>query len=333
MKQGFGLVEIVVAIGIISVSLFALLETEIAAIRLLRAEKQNLEAILLAEEELEAVRSLRDESWSASIASVTDGAAYYPVIENGKWKLLSGTSTLINSAYRRSVLFQTALRDVSDQISSSGTPDPDTKKVTAFVAWGTGNSKTLTTYITNFLSGITPASESKTIFFEGGTTDVNLASFPSSNAGDGAPTQSFTTGGATTTMTKVELSIKKVGVTLSDIYLEVREGPTGRIMGTSTAITGSSISTTTLTWVAFRFPDFVTLSPTQSYTLRLRSIPSSTAAGSGSAGPLHWGYLQTASSPYAGGTARRYVGRLSNPSDQGQLLDQYDFSFRIYTLN
>ena len=83
--NGFGLVEIVVAIGIISVSLFALLQTEIAAIKLLRGEKENLEAYLLAEESLEAVRSMRDESWASNIAGVSDNTSYYPVVENGKW--------------------------------------------------------------------------------------------------------------------------------------------------------------------------------------------------------------------------------------------------------
>jgi len=330
--NGFGLVEIVVAVGIISITLFALLQTELVAIKLLRTEKENLEAMLLAEESLEAVRSIRDESWTTQIATLTDGALYHPVVENGKWKLSAGSSTVISGKYQRSVTFKTALRNVRDQIAASGTADPDTKEVTAIVSWGSGKQKTLTAYITNFLSSITPRAEAKTFFFENGTTDANLAAFPSQNAGDGDPSQSFTTGGAAVTVTKAELYIKKVGTNLSDIYLEIRESPTGNILGTSTIITGSAISTSTLSWVSFRFPDFVALVPNQSYTLRLGSIPPSTSAGSGSAGPLHWGYQQTASSPYSGGVARRYIGRLSNPSDQGQLLDQYDYSFRVYTL-
>src|SRR3989338_11261228 len=70
--NGFGLVEIVVAVGIISITLFALLQTELVAIKLLRTEKENLEAMLLAEESLEAVRSIRDESWASNIAGVSD---------------------------------------------------------------------------------------------------------------------------------------------------------------------------------------------------------------------------------------------------------------------
>jgi len=330
--NGFGLVEIVVAIGIISVSLFALLQTEIAAIKLLRGEKENLEAYLLAEESLEAVRSMRDESWASNIAGVSDNTSYYPVVENGKWKLSAGTSSVINGKYHRSVVFQPVTRNASDQIVAGGILDPDTKKIVATVAWGNGNTKILTAYITNFLTSISPATEEKTFFFENGATDGDLSNFPSDNSGNGDPTQSFTTSTATTTMTRADLSIKKVGTNLSDLYLEVRVNPTGQILGTSTILTGSAISTSTLSWVSFRFPDFVTLVPNTNYTLRLRSIPSSTDAWSGSAGPIHWGYQQTASSPYAGGSARRYVGRLSNPDDTGQLLDQYDFSFRIFTL-
>lgn len=330
---GFGLVEIVVTVGIISFALFGLLQTEIVAIKLLRGEKENIEATLLAEEALEAVRSLRDESWATNIGTITNGSLYHPTIENGKWKLSSGTSTTINGAYTRSIVFQAVTRNTLDQIASTGTTDTNTKKVVATVAWGQGRSKVLTAYITNFLTSITPIAETKTIYYENGATDANLASFPSSDAGDGDPTQSFTTGNATSTMTKAELYIKNAGTDLSDLYLEVRQGHTGTIVGSSTIITGSSVSTTSLTWVSFRFPDFVTLGRDQAYTLRLRSIPASTDAGSGSEGPLHWGYLQTVSSPYSGGVARRYVGRLSTPSDQGQLLDQYDYSFRIYTLD
>ena len=330
--NGFGLVEIVVAIGIISVSLFALMQTEIVAIKLLRGEKENLEAMLLAEESLEAVRSLRDESWASNIAGVSDNTSYYPIVENGKWKLSAGTSSAINGKYQRSILFQPVVRNASDQIASSGTADPNTKKIIATVAWGNKNTKILTAYITNFLTSITPATETKSFFFENGVTDGNLSNFPSNNSGDGDPTQSFTTSTATTTMTRADLYIKKVGTNLSDLTLEVRISSTGQILGTSTILTGSAISTSTLSWVSFRFPDFITLAPNTNYTLRLRSAPSSTDAGSGSTGPIHWGYQQTASSPYAGGNARRYVGRLSNPNDSGQLLDQYDFSFRIFTL-
>ena len=330
--SGFGLVEIVVAVGIISFTLFALLQTELVAIRLLRTEKEHLEATLLAEESLEAARSLRDESWNTNITPLSDGLIYNPVIENGKWKLHTGTSSVINGKYQRSITFSTANRNSSDQIAVSGTADPNTKKIVAIVSWGNNSTKTLTAYITNFLGQITPSSEEKKFYFEGGTTDGDLTSFPSNNAGDGDPSQSFTTNTATTTVTQAELFIRTPSPSLSHLYLEIREGPTGIIMGTSTIISGKSIATSSLSWVSFRFPDFVVLSPAMSYTLRLRSIPSSTEVGSGSAGPIHWGYEQTFTSPYSGGVARRYIGRLGNPLDTGQLLDQYDFSFRVYTL-
>ena len=46
--KGFGLIEIIVVVAIITVSLFGFLQAGIIALRLLRSEKENLETALLA---------------------------------------------------------------------------------------------------------------------------------------------------------------------------------------------------------------------------------------------------------------------------------------------
>ncbi len=328
---GFGLVEMVIVTAIVSGSLFAFLQAEILSVRLLRSEKENLEATLLAEEALEAVRSVRDESWTTISASTTNGTIYYPSVENGKWKLSTSSPGIINGKYKRFVIFSEVLRDTQDRIAASGTADPDTRKVTAY-ATTTTKQITLVTYITNFQSYLPRPTEAKVISFEGATTDANLASFPSNNLGDGDPAQGFTTLVDSLQVTKVELYLRRTTVSPSDVYAELRTTATGTVLGISNIITASTISSTSPAWIEFRFPDPVNLSALTKYYIRLRSIPDSTAVGSGSAGNINWFYLQTGSSPYAGGEARRYVGRLSNPTDAGQQLDQYDFGFRVYAL-
>ena len=329
-EKGFGLIEIVVVTAIVITALFAFSQAGILSVRLLRAEKENLEATLLAQESMEAVRMLRDESWTQNIASLVNGTTYYPVVENGKWKLSVTSPGLINGIYPRLVLFDEVRRDAQDRIASSGSADVGTKKLTSRVTWA-GKQKELITYITNFPASLSWPQELKVIFFEDATTDADLANFPSNNSGDGDPAQSFLTVGAIK-LTKVELYLRRITSTPSNIYVELRSSPTGTVLGTSNTVTSSTILTSGLAWVEFRFPENVSLSAATTYHIRLRSAPVSTDVGSGSAGTIYWGYKQTSGSPYAGGVARRYIGRLSNPSDAGQLLDQYDFGFRIFAL-
>ena len=329
--DGFGLIEIVVVTALVSVAFFAFLQAGIAALKLLRAADTRLKATLLAEEGLEAVRSLRDESWTVNIAPLTNETPYYPIIENGKWKLIAMPPPLIDGQFTRFVLFSTVNRDSEDDIALTGTLDPDARRVTARVTT-ISSSFELVTYLTNFQKFFTRPTETKTISFEDAATDSDLTNFPSDNAGNGDPAQSFTTEASAFTLTKAELLLRRTTVAPSDIYLEVRTSPAGTVLGASQILTGATIASSAPAWVEFRFPDRVELKPVTAYTLRLRSVPSSTDAGSKSSGLIHWLYRQTNKSPYSDGDARRYVGRLSTPSDTGQLLDQYDFGFKLYAL-
>lgn len=329
-RDGFGLVEIVIVTGILAASLFAFLQTEVLSVRLLRTERDNLEAVFLAQEGLDGVRSIRDESWANNIAPLINETIYYPVVENSKWRLVTSDPGKIEGRYTRTIVFSQVFRNASDQITPSGTLDTGTRKVTSRVAWGSGQ-KEIVAYLTDFPSSLAKPTETKTIFFEDAPTESNLAAFPSNNAGDGDPVQTFITLASSLQMTKVELFLKRITLAPSNIYVELRASPTGAILGTSTVITGSTTPDSALGWVEFRFADPVVLAAATSYAIRLRSIPSSTDAFSASVGTIYWGYRQTASSPYLGGDAYRYVGRLSNPLDGGQQLTQYDYGFRIFS--
>ncbi len=330
-RSGFGIIEIVVVTAIVTLALAGFLETGALAVHLLRAEKENLEASLLAQETLEAARTLRDESWTNNIVALTIGATYYPVIENGKWKLTSANPGIINGKYTRTVTLNQVFRDTQDRIATSGTLDPNTKKITAAVSWGTKTTQMIT-YLTNFLSLLPQQQESKIVYFEDAPTDSNFANFPSNNAGDGDPAQSFTNSASSTQITKIELFLRRATTTPSNIYLELRSSVTGSVLGTANEINSTTIATSSLSWIEFRFPVPVSLAASVKYFIRLRSDPSSTDAGSGSLGPLDWGYRQTPSSPYAGGEAYTGIGRLSNPNDGGIKQSQYDFGFRVFAL-
>ncbi|MDP3769390.1 MAG: type II secretion system protein [Candidatus Sungbacteria bacterium] len=329
--QGFGLIELVIVTAIASALLAAFLQIGILSIQLLRTQKQDLEATLLAQQGIEVVRSLRDESWTANIAPLTDGISYYPSVENSKWKLGTVPPALINDLYTRQIIFNQVFRDALDRIAPSGTADPDTRKVTSQVTWN-GRQIDLVTYLTNFQEQLTQSTESKVISFEGATTDTDIISFPSQNAGDGDPAQSFTTLASAISVTRIDALLRRTTSSPSDIYAEIRTSPLGTILGTSHLITASTIADTIPAWVEFRFAPPVSLNASTQYYIRLRSVPSSTTAASGSAGVLQWSYLQSGSSPYSGGMAHRSIERLANPLDPGEQLDEYDFGFKVYAL-
>lgn len=158
MQKGFGLIEIIIVTAVVTTALFAFSQTAALAVRLLRAEKGNLEATLLAQEAMEAARSVRDESWTNNIAPLVNGARYYPAIANGKWSLAAAPPPLINGRYLRYVVLGEVRRDGKDRIAPSGVLDTQTRKVTARIEWvknqGTGAAATstfeLVTYLTNF---------------------------------------------------------------------------------------------------------------------------------------------------------------------------------------
>lgn len=321
-RTGFGLIEIVVAVAIISISFFALAGVSQIALRVVHKSTEETRANFLLEEGIEIVRLLRDETWTGNIDSLSVSTVYYPVYNTGlnEWQLSTTNPGAIDGIFTRTISFANVYRrDSDDDIVDPASPDPKTvdggtREVTITVSWGSTEVVSITISVS----------------FEGGTTDGNLAGFPSDNAGNGDPAQSFTTLANAIKVPKVELYMKRATANPSDVYLEIRSGSTvGAVIATSQTMDSATLPAS-LSWVTFTFPTPPTLNPSTQYYLRLASTPPSTDAWSGSQGTIHWGYLQSGSSPYAGGDAYRYVGRLSNPGDTGQILTQYDFAFRVY---
>lgn len=175
----------------------------------------------------------------------------------------------------------------------------------------------------NVIIGDSKAELSKNpgVYFEEGTTDGNLCSFPG-DSGDCA--QSFTMKGQNKQVSQIELLLRKATSTPSNIYLEIRTASTtGQIISSSTIRDGSSLPIN-LEWITFNLHSPATLTAYNQYFLRLRSIPDSVNGEGG--GPVNWGYLHSSTSPpgYQGGDAFRFVG-----VNQEKMQD-YDFAFKIY---
>lgn len=147
------MIELLVAFGLAAVLLPAFM-TGIMTTREGRAQQpQRMIANNYLREAVEAVRSVREKGWSTF---AVDGT-YHPVVNNGKWTLVANNETT-SDGFVRSIVISDAQRNSSGNIvTSGGTVDPSTKKVTSTVSWNTPRQSEVTSelYVTRYLDNLT----------------------------------------------------------------------------------------------------------------------------------------------------------------------------------
>ncbi len=149
---GMSLVEILIGCTIITIGILALINTYSVYVKYALTHDKNVQASYLLAEGLEAVSLLRDQSWSANITPLSSGTTYYLAFNGTSWTLMAGMQ-YVDSIFLRTAVLEDVTRDASDKIiSSSGTADANTKKVTITVAYPQSNGTTtqsISKYITN----------------------------------------------------------------------------------------------------------------------------------------------------------------------------------------
>ena len=151
--KGISVVEILVAITILAVVSVAFISLVSTSFKIIYLTRQNIEADSIARETVEAVRGFRDQTdWGVNgLGIISFGSDYHPEIISGppsQWSLALGEE-IINE-FTRKIVFERVYRDVNDNISSSGTEDTDTKKITVTVSWQRGSQNYQTEIITYF---------------------------------------------------------------------------------------------------------------------------------------------------------------------------------------
>lgn len=152
-KQGFGVIEIIVVAGLVSIVFLGLIQLTVLSVRPIEKSVRQAEAVYLAEEAIEVIRTLRNESWANNIATITHGTIYYPTLSGNDWVLTTTNPGAVNGTYTRSLVIAAVYRDANDDIAAQGTLDPKTVKVTTTVTWNERSatrSTALETYLTNF---------------------------------------------------------------------------------------------------------------------------------------------------------------------------------------
>lgn len=153
-QYGFIFLEIIIAIALISIVFISLLGIGFSSLNVSTSLGQESQADFLAKEEIEAVRAFRDSTAGSfdttGIGSYETNADYHLVLSGSpsSWSIAQGSETI--GIFTRKVVFDNVMRDAGGNIvESNGTDDPDTRKVTVMVDFG---SKTyqLITYLTNW---------------------------------------------------------------------------------------------------------------------------------------------------------------------------------------
>jgi len=150
--QGQSVIEVIVAVSIFAIvagsSVIAILGS-LSSIRLAEEESQ---AAFIASEGLEATKSIRNQAW-ANLINGTYGLSL------GSIWTFSGASDIDPSGkFTRTVDIASVTRDGNGTIvTSGGTVDTETKKITSTVSWNftptRQNSVIMTMYLTNWQLG------------------------------------------------------------------------------------------------------------------------------------------------------------------------------------
>lgn len=166
-RSGQSLVEVLLAMAIASFVLPALLTGVVSGREGKAQQIQRQQAVALMTEAVEAVRSVREKGWAGF---AIDGI-YHPDTSSGSWGLVLGTEVV--SDFTRSITVSSVERAPSGEIvTSGGTVDPSTKRVTVSVSWLTPRASSVTSdmYLTRYLDNATY--EQTTVGdFTGGTLD------------------------------------------------------------------------------------------------------------------------------------------------------------------
>lgn len=174
-RTGQSLVELLIAMGLVTLIIPAIL-TGIIATRAGRPQHdQRVQAVAIMKNAQEAVRSMAERDW----VNVEANGIFHPVISGNNWILSAGTQTINNSSL--SVVISDVQRDSGGAIvESGGTVDPSTKKVVYTVSWTTPLVSSVTS--TNYLTRHTNQSHVETTLAEftqgstsSGTTSIALA--------------------------------------------------------------------------------------------------------------------------------------------------------------
>ncbi|MEK7639250.1 MAG: type II secretion system protein [Patescibacteria group bacterium] len=152
-QSGVTLVEVIVGIGIITMSLVTIGLSVNSYVDARAALLNNVKATYLAEEGYEIIRALRDDDWDAFAALAVDTTQYLSVTP--VTIAFSATPEIIDTNFTRSFILHDVYRNGSDDIVASttagSTGDDGAREVAVSVVSGNGTT-TFRAILTNLFA-------------------------------------------------------------------------------------------------------------------------------------------------------------------------------------
>ncbi len=158
-RVGFTLIEIVLASGILSTFMVSIALYYKKILDVSEDTTRHIQSGFLLEEGLEAVKLMRDLSWSTNIAPLSTTTTYYLYWTGTTWTSTT-TSVVIENVFTRTFTLGDVYRDAFDNIVATqalGTFGTSSKKIIFNVVWQSKGgrvtkTKTAETYIMNLFS-------------------------------------------------------------------------------------------------------------------------------------------------------------------------------------
>lgn len=172
-QTGQSLVELLVVIGLLAVFMPAILTSFVTSREGKAQQYQRLKAQALLNESVEALRNVREGSWSA----VSTDGTFYPQVSAPVWQLTSGIETV--DEFSRSITLSEVRRDSDGNVvSAGGTVDPSTRKAELSVSWTApyASSLTATYFLTRYLQNTALTQTTQADFSSGNTDDTEVIS-------------------------------------------------------------------------------------------------------------------------------------------------------------
>lgn len=127
--HGFSLIEVLLAVTIFAIFSSGVFYVSMDSTSMDMKIDLDNQALLYAEEGLEAVRNMRDRSY-LSMTNGDHGLAF----SGDAWSFIQAPE-IIDEFFARTVVVSDVYRDTNGNIADSGTYDPETKKVVSRVEW------------------------------------------------------------------------------------------------------------------------------------------------------------------------------------------------------
>lgn len=146
------MIELLIGLGILVSAIVAMLASYGGLTKLSYRNTPRIQAAMLAEEGAEALRSMRDASWTSKIATLSNGTTYRLYWNGSAWTATTSVVSIDNTFHRTFSVASVGRDSNYNIVASGGTTDTNTKKVTVNVSWRDGSStstKTVEFYLFN----------------------------------------------------------------------------------------------------------------------------------------------------------------------------------------